>query len=151
MKTFIFIIFVLLEFKGLSQVENKEEKVELIDPKVNDSTRSSIHNNYIYDLVDETADFPGGMYACKNFILSNLVYPQNAKENKLEGKCFLKFIVSETGNISNIKVLKGVPNCPECDVEALRIVQTMPKWKPAKINGKPVNSTFTLPVQFKLS
>ncbi len=105
----------------------------------------------IYDDPDEPANFPGGMSAARIFITTNLNYPQNAKENGIEGKCYLKFIVSESGNISNIKVVRGVQDCPECDQEAIRLLKSMPKWEPGKVNGKPVHSTFTLPVQFKLN
>lgn len=104
----------------------------------------------IYEVVDETAQFPGGQEALKKYIKDNLKFPQTAIEMGIEGKCYLKFIVSENGFISNVKVLRGVVDCPECDREAIRVVKSMPKFTPGKINGKAVNSTFTLPVPFKL-
>ncbi len=104
----------------------------------------------IYDVVNEPADFPGGLVALKKYMADNLKYPETAKENGLEGKCYLQFIVSENGYISNVKVKKGVTDCPECDMEAIRLVKAMPKWIPGKVNGKVVNSIFTLPVLFKL-
>ena len=105
----------------------------------------------IYDIVDEPADFPGGVVALKKYMAENLRYPQMAVENELQGKCYLQFIVTETGEITNIKVKKGVPNCPECDKEAIRMVKSMPKWIPGKKKGKAVDSTFTLPVTFRLN
>ena len=105
----------------------------------------------IYDIVDEPADFPGGVVALKKYMAENLRYPQMAVENELQGKCYLQFIVTETGEITNIKVKKGVPNCPECDKEAIRLVKSMPKWIPGKKKGKAVDSTFTLPVTFRLN
>ncbi|MFN5983450.1 MAG: energy transducer TonB [Fluviicola sp.] len=62
----------------------------------------------------------------------------------------MKFIVSENGFISNVKVIRGVEDCPECDREAIRVVKSMPNFIPGKVNGKAVHSTFTLPVPFKL-
>lgn len=116
----------------------KEEKVEKKE-------------EIIYDIVDEPAEPDGGMAALKRYLAENIKYPQTAVEMGLEGKCYLQFVVSENGYISNVKVKKGVTDCPECDQEAIRVVKSMPRWKPGKINGKAVNSTFSLPVSFKLN
>lgn len=105
---------------------------------------------YIYEVVDETAQFPGGQEALKKYIKDNLKFPQTAIDMGIEGKCYLKFIVSESGTISNIKVIRGVIDCPECDQEAIRVVKSMPNFSPGKVNGKAVHSIFTLPVPFKL-
>lgn len=104
----------------------------------------------IYTVVDEYPEFPGGMAKLKEFMKANLRYPETALELGIEGKCYLQFVVSAQGNISNVKVLRGVPDCPECDKEAIRMTKSMPKWTPGKINGKAVNSWFNLPVAFKL-
>jgi protein TonB len=80
-----------------------------------------------------------------------MVYPAIAAEKNLQGKCFLQFVVEEDGSITNIKVLRGVPDCPEFDMEAVRIVKSMPKWKPGKIQGRAVRSYYTLPVAFNLN
>ncbi|MDF3028449.1 MAG: TonB family protein [Fluviicola sp.] len=103
----------------------------------------------IYDIVDQPAEYPGGMAAMNKFIAENLKYPETAKEKGIQGKCYLQFIVSETGQVSNIKVKKGVVDCKECDLEAVRVVKAMPKWKPGQKDGKNVNMTYTLPVSFK--
>ena len=87
----------------------------------------------------------------KRYLAENIKYPQTAVEMGLEGKCYLQFVVSENGYISNVRVKKGVTDCPECDQEAIRVVKSMPKWTPGKVNGKAVNSTFSLPVSFKLN
>lgn len=105
----------------------------------------------IYDLVDEPASFPGGLAAFQKYQAENLNYPQVALENGFQGRCYLQFIVTETGVITTIEVKRGVPDCPECDKEAIRMVKSMPKWIPGKINGKPVKSRFMLPVTFKLN
>jgi protein TonB len=107
-------------------------------------------DNMIHDIVEESAEFPGGIVALKAFIEANLEIPAVVVEKGIVGKCYLQFIVSKSGNISNVKSQRGVPNCPECDAEAIRMVKSMPAWKPGKIGGKPVHSTFNLPVSFKL-
>lgn len=105
----------------------------------------------IYDIVDEPAEYARGLNGLQIFMAENLKYPQTAVESGIEGKCYLQFVVSAHGYISNVKVKKGVADCPECDQEAVRMVKTMPKWVPGKINGKDVNSIFVLPVTFKLN
>lgn len=103
----------------------------------------------IFDVPEEDADFPGGAIALKAYLKEHIVYPISAKEKGIQGKCYLKFVVSDLGVISNIKVLRGVTDCSECDLEAIRVVQLMPLWVPGKINGKAVDSYYNLPVQFK--
>lgn len=105
----------------------------------------------IYEIVDVPAEFPGGINEMRRFIKEHTVYPEIAREKGYEGKCYVRFVVSENGKISNVVVKKGMPNCPECDKEAIRVVRSMPKWKPGEIEGKPVNSYYLIPFVFTLS
>jgi protein TonB len=100
--------------------------------------------------VDEAALFPGGVPAMRSFIGNNMVYPQVARDLEIEGKCFLRFVVGTDGDISDVTVTRGVPDCPECDKEAKRVIKIMPRWKPAKKNGKTVDSYFNIPITFTL-
>jgi protein TonB len=104
----------------------------------------------IFTIVEEQAEFPGGIQEMVKFIQKNLQYPPMAREAGLQGKCHLRFVVNETGEISNVEVMKGVPGCPDCDKEAVRVVKSMPKWKPGKMTGKAVKCYFNLPISFKL-
>jgi TonB family protein len=104
----------------------------------------------IYMVLDEYAEFPGGRAALQKYLDNNLQYPTTAKEMGIQGKAYLKFVVSDKGEISNVQILKGVSDCPECDKEAIRVVKGMPKWIPGKNNGKAVASWFNLPVKFEL-
>lgn len=104
----------------------------------------------IFTIVEENAEFPGGLSEMAKFIQKNLQYPSMAREAGISGKCFLKFVVNENGDISNVEVLKGVSGCPECDKEAIRVVKNMPKWKPAKMTGRSVKCYFNLPISFKI-
>ena len=101
--------------------------------------------------VDEPAEFPGGRPAMNKFLSENMRYPETAVQAGLEGKCYLRFIVGTDGKITEVRVLRGVPDCPECDNEAKRVVKLMPKWKPGMIGGKGVRSYFDLPVNFTLN
>ena len=104
----------------------------------------------IFTIVEENAEFPGGISEMVKFIQKNLQYPAMAREAGISGKCFLKFVVNENGEISNVEVLKGVPGCSDCDKEAIRVVKSMPKWKPAKMTGRSVKCYFNLPISFKI-
>ena len=100
--------------------------------------------------VDEEAVFPGGPAAMNAYIVNNLVYPQVAIENNIQGKCYLKFVVSVDGSISQVTIVRGVTGCPECDKAALKVVKSMPAWKPGKLNGRSTASWFQLPINFTL-
>ena len=102
----------------------------------------------IFTYVDEPASFNGNL---KQYLAANINYPKKAIELGLEGKCYLQFVVSSSGDISNIEVMRGVPDCPECDEEAIRVVKGMPKWNPGKNAGVAVHCNWRLPVSFKLS
>jgi TonB family protein len=135
----------------VDEVEDSDNNFVMREPDiVQESTPQLIQEVQIYEVVDETAQYPGGQEALKKYIKDNLKFPQTAIDMGIEGKCYLKFIVSQSGNISNVKVVRGVTDCPECDREAIRVVKSMPNFIPGKVNGKAVHSTFTLPVPFKL-
>lgn len=105
----------------------------------------------VYAMVEKQPEFVGGIPAMAKFINQNIKYPASALNAGISGKCFLKFIVNETGEISNIEVLRGVEGCPDCDEEAIRVLKAMPKWNAGLINGKPVKTYFTLPISYKMT
>lgn len=102
----------------------------------------------IYGIVEKMAEYIGGKEALIRDIKSNLVYPQKAKEEMMEGRVFVKFIVKKDGSTCNHEIVRGVN--PDLDQAALQTVKKLGKWEPARNNGKPVNSYFTLPVTFRL-
>lgn len=104
----------------------------------------------VFVVVEEQPEFPGGVTAMMKFIQQNIQYPAMAREAGISGKCYLKFIVDEDGGISKVEVSKGVPGCPDCDKEAIRVIKSMPKWKPGKQTGRAVKVYFNLPINFKI-
>lgn len=100
--------------------------------------------------VDEEAEFIGGYHAMMDWIQKNLVRPETAIENNVQGRCFLRFVVSIDGNISSVYVTKGVPDCPECDKAAVKAMNSMPIWKPGKLNGRSVSSYCSIPINFTI-
>lgn len=99
---------------------------------------------------DDSPEFPGGIVAMMEYVKANIKYPQRALDEKISGKCAVKFTVNPDGSLSDVTVLDGIKACPECDAEAIRVIQSMPKWKPGKIAGKPVSLYYNLPVKFSL-
>jgi len=124
--------------------------LELIDSSEFVPPQVCIDSTTIYPFVDQPAEFPGGRPAMLKFIMDSLQYPPAALESKIEGKCFLMFVVERDGTITHIEVRRGVSDCTECDLEAIRVIKLMPKMKPGKLEGTTVRSRFNLPVSFKI-
>lgn len=95
------------------------------------------------------AKFPGDCDAMLVYLSANLAMPESIKGKELS-KCFIRFVITEEGEISDVAVQKGIPDCPECDEEAIRVTKQMPKWKPGSNHGKLVKSYYLLPIKFEL-
>ena len=103
----------------------------------------------VYDIAEQAPAFPGGSQAMRQFIKDNLRYPQAAKENGIQGRVILQFVVDETGQVTDPKVLRSID--PSLDAEAIRLVSSMPRWTPGQQDGKVVAVRYTIPVTFSLS
>jgi protein TonB len=102
----------------------------------------------VFVVVEEQAEFPGGLDSMYAYIHKNLKYPELAKEKGIEGRVFVSFIIEKDGSISNVKILRGIGG--GCEEAAVEMIKNMPKWKPGKQRGKPVRFQFTLPIKFEL-
>ncbi|MEO5601961.1 MAG: energy transducer TonB [Cyclobacteriaceae bacterium] len=94
----------------------------------------SENHNQLFIVVDQQPEFEGGYAAMMAFIKQNMKYPANARRIQIEGTVLVRFIVSKTGSISEVKIMRGFMT--ECDQEAIRVVQSMPAWRPGKQNGR---------------
>ena len=101
----------------------------------------------IFQIVEDVPTFPFGDVS--KWIAKNVKYPQIAAENNIQGKVFMNFVIEKDGSITDVKVLRGVD--PALDKEAIRVIKSMPKWKPGKQRGKPVRVSFNLPITFTLT
>jgi protein TonB len=99
-------------------------------------------------VVEQMPEFPGGEKALFKWISKNLEYPQIAQENGITGTVVVTFVVDSNGKITLAKVIRGID--PSCDGEALRVINSMPNWKPGKQGGRAVRVYFTLPIKFVL-
>lgn len=99
--------------------------------------------------VEQMPEFPGGQRALMSYLSRTLEYPHKAVADGVEGKVLVEFVVCENGALCEEKVIKSLGS--GCDEEVLRVVKKMPKWKPALKDGKPVKTSYRLPVQFKFA
>ena len=147
MKRIIAFIVILLSFNSWSQGGNNssEKESKLVD--INNSLENQLEDDtLIYQTPDELAKFPGGI---SNYLKATIVYPEQALKDTLEGKGYLNFIIEKDGSISKIIVKRGIPDCRDCDKEAVRVMSICPKWIPAKNDGKIVRSSYNVMFVFK--
>ena len=107
-----------------------------------------VSDDQTFSVVEQMPEYPGGMRAGLEFMARNLRYPTKAREAGKQGRVIVQFVVRKDGSLSDFKVL--CPVDPWLDAEAIRVISTMPKWKPGMQEGKPVSVKFTLPVTFML-
>ena len=105
-------------------------------------------NDTVLSICEVMPEFPGGMEKFMEFLSGNIKYPETAKDKNISGRVFIQFVIEKDGAVSNVKVMKGIGG--GCDEEAVRVVKSMPKWKPGMQDGKPVRVNYTLPILFKL-
>ena len=103
----------------------------------------------VFNVVEQMPSFPGGMEALMQYLAKNMRYPVEAQKNKVQGRVVVGFIVSKDGDIKKAHILRGVD--PELDAEAIRVIESMPRWMPGMQRGKAVAVSYTLPVMFRLT
>ena len=113
------------------------------------STAQTKKNDMVFDVVEVMPQFPGGQIAMLKYIMENIKYPEQAMKEGIQGRVAVRFIVEKDGSISDVKPILSVH--PLLNKEAVRVVESMPKWTPGKQNGKPVRVRFNVPVMFKLN
>ena len=114
-----------------------------------ETTESRAVEGEVFQVCEEMPEFPGGMAECMKFLGKNIKYPTQAMEKGIQGRVIVQMVVTKEGDITEAKVVRGVD--PLLDAEALRVINSMPKWKPGRQEGKAVNVKYTIPVMFKLT
>ena len=105
-------------------------------------------NQQVFDVVEQMPEYPGGPSALIEYLSQNVKYPEDAKQQKIEGRVLATFVVETDGSVSNVEVVK--PAFPSLDAEAVRLLSAMPKWTPGMQSGKVVRVKFKLPINFSL-
>lgn len=103
----------------------------------------------VFMSVDKMPVFPGGEAALMIYLRDNITYPYKAEERNIQGRVVVQFVVDTTGQVGDVRVVRSID--PDLDLEAVRVVKTLPKFIPGTRLGKPVNVWYTLPVTFKLN
>lgn len=119
------------------------------EPVTADSTTSGKTDPI--EINEEYPSFPGGEQAFAEYLRSHLQYPAAEEKAGKQGTVYVEFVVEKDGSITNVRVIKEVPDAPGLSKEALRVISGMPKWNPGKMYGKPVRVIMREPVKFILT
>ena len=125
---------------------DEETAMEEYVPPVEDE--EEVKEQEIFTVVESMPEFPGGMSALGRYIADKVRYPVIAQENRIQGRVYVTFVVNKQGVVENVEIRRGVD--PALDKEALRVINSLPNWKPGKQRGKPANVRYTVPINFKL-
>ncbi len=129
-----------------------EEELEIEDTESDEDMIIEIEeedDDEFFMVVENMPEFPGGDLGLMKYIQRNVKYPPIAKEYNITGKVYVSFIVDKSGAVTNVKIVRGVDK--NLDAEALRVVKSLPKYKPGKQRGQPVRVMFTIPINFTLN
>lgn len=130
---------------------NQQNDTENQKNTVTDVIANARYEGKLYDLgnVEDAPEFQGGQNGLAKFLSSSLRYPRKARRKKIQGKVFVGFIVEKNGSLTDFNIVRGIGG--GCDDEAIRVLKSSPPWKPGYVNGKPVRTSYTLPITFQLA
>jgi protein TonB len=129
-----------------------EDELEIEDTESDEDEMIEIEeesDDEFFMVVENMPEFPGGDLGLMKYIQKNVKYPPIAKEYNITGKVYISFIVDKSGSVTNVKIARGVDK--NLDAEAMRVVKSLPKYKPGKQRGKAVKVKFTIPINFTLN
>ena len=132
--------------------EEIEKEAEVDDTESDEDVEIEIEeesDEEFFMVVENMPEFPGGDLGLMKYIQKNVKYPAIAKEYNITGKVYVSFIVDKSGSVTNVKIVRGVDK--NLDAEAMRVVKSLPKYKPGKQRGKSVRVMFTIPINFTLN
>ena len=129
------ILLIGLIFSSVSYAQNKNEV-------------AGENAEYAFEELDEKPEFPDGNVGLGKYLSENIKYPKKAVKKNITGKVFVQFVIDKTGKVIDVTVPRGVDK--SLDKEAVRVVKSMPNWKPGMKDGVPVKVRYTIPINFKL-
>jgi protein TonB len=131
------------------EISTEDNKEEVVIAAPVEAPEEEEEEEVVFVVVESMPEFPGGQQALFKYLGDNVKYPVIAQENGIQGRVICQFVVNKDGSIVDFEVVRSGGD-PSLDKEAVRVIKSMPKWKPGKQRGKPVRVKFTLPVNFKL-
>lgn len=136
--------------KTLSKMDSNNMVIVLKPQQVINAPATTDDGEEVYEVVEKMPKFPdGGMSGLMKYLSANIRYPEAAHKAGTQGRVTVQFVVGKDGSIGNVSILRGVD--PALDAEAIRVISSMPKWKPGTQKGEPVNVKYTVPVMFRLT
>ena len=133
------------EDRGVDDIINTQEHKEVV---VVEEKTAPVEDNQVFTVVEQQPQFPGGEAALLKYVAEHIRYPAVAQENNIQGKVVVQFVVTKTGAVGEVKVVRSKD--PDLDKEAVRVVKSLPNFVPGKMNGHAVNVWYTLPITFRL-
>lgn len=138
-----------IESTEIASSEETGQAVEIAYVPTSIEEEEEVEEQEIFEVVEQMPEFPnGGMAGLMQYLSKNIKYPTIAQENGTQGRVTVQFVVNADGSIVDAKVIRGVD--PYLDKEALRVINSMPKWRPGMQRGKAVRVKYTVPVMFRL-
>ena len=132
------------------EINTEDDKdVEVVIAPPVEAPEEEEEEEVIFVVVESMPEFPGGQQALFKYLAENVKYPVIAQENGIQGRVICQFVVNKDGSIVDVVAVRSSGE-PSLDKEAIRVIQSMPKWKPGKQRGKPVRVKYTVPVNFRL-
>lgn len=128
-------------------LETPPFSIDVATPTGIASTPSGVHTGQIYDIAEKNPNFPGGKEALNLWIAQNLKYPEAAVAQGVEGRVYVQFVVNADGSISDTRIIRSPDE--SLSMEVIRLIQSMPRWTPGEVRGKPVRTRFSMPILFK--
>lgn len=132
----------------IEETDVTDDMVIDVAPVISTQKEEEEEDTQVFFIVEDMPEFPGGELALRQFIANAIKYPVIAQENGIQGRVYVTFVVNTDGSVADARIARGVD--PSLDKEALRVVNTLPKWKPGKQRGKPVRVSYTVPINFVL-
>lgn len=133
--------------KNYASIQTGQSMDSIITAMMSSSYGFSLDENAVFMVVEKMPEYPGGVQAMMQFLSDNIKYPKDAQEKAIEGRVICQFIVEKDGSIVEVTIASSSGNA-SLDKEAIRVVQSMPKWKPGLQKGEPVRVKFTVPINF---
>jgi TonB family protein len=140
-----------LHVSSFIHIEESDQIQAIDEDEIEEVTHNESNADSVYSFAEEMPMFPGGQDSLNAYIIRTIRYPIEAKAAGLQGTVYINFIVEKDGSVSNINVIKGIKEGMVLEQEAVRVVKTMPKWNPGKMDSKPVRVNYYLPIRFVLA
>ena len=139
-----------LQVEAVTQPVEAEAVPEVVEMNTEEQApeETEPQSKKVYNSVEQMPEFPGGAAGLMRYLQENIKYPPEAAKNNIEGRVIVQFIIDETGQVGEVKVVRSVSD--ELDAEAVRVVKTLPKFEPGRQDGEAVAVWYTLPISFKL-